>query len=638
MDDLVDLAGGFLSRGGSDCPVLVLTGSRGCGKTAALETLGLALDQQIPYAVIDCATVTAGTRELLSTLAFELNYQCGAYGRLSFPRLVTGLLVIPLELDFDSGNGRRAREQVTAALEQYRNVDRFRQFIADLATNAIKVLPPVRDAPAMDVVTRYGTDLLVDGLVSGRIGRKVVLGPGQDWYGHQDRDFKKNPLDALVSLNKRASRPDESNNRRLVAELLCAAFLADLHANFSRTSGWNLNCAVLLDNADSPAALQFLDELGKARADRRAARPRDEPDPLTVIATSRGAIPERVLASGGTATPLRDASYADYDQFVSTGQTERGWYPLLLPDLTETEVGNMVASLELRGVTDERISPVLYRFTGGHPGAVHRIVGALTSSPDPANLASVLSASEPPALADERLTNGARLLRQLTSGLSRGAIKDLTTCAAARHIDDASALALDSELLTGSSAAQREIFAPELWVKDAAGSTVMLPVLRRLLLRRLAGSPEDWSTTFEWLKSASVTARAVSGELYYTLALGEVEPVARWLPARLTELGAVAWLSLLHAVTTAPRAAGPSDAAEVTKLTTWASPRDMPTTAIGGLVAALWLLSNSLSAHERPDLYTEAATGLDDIASYAGAGRMVLRAEAQKYYRCAAAG
>ena len=85
MDDLVDLAGGFLSRGGSDCPVLVLTGSRGCGKTAALETLGLALDQQIPYAVIDCATVTAGTRELLSTLAFELNYQCGAYGRLSSP-------------------------------------------------------------------------------------------------------------------------------------------------------------------------------------------------------------------------------------------------------------------------------------------------------------------------------------------------------------------------------------------------------------------------------------------------------------------------------------------------------------------------------------------------------------------------
>src|SRR5450755_4998091 len=152
MDDLVDLAGVFLARGGSECPVAVLTGSRGCGKTAGLETLGLELDQQVPYAVIDCATVTAGTRELLSTLAFEMNYQCGAYGRLSFPRLVTGLLVIPLQLDFVSGNGQRAREQVTAALEQYRNVDRLRQFIADLATSAIKVLPLVRDAPAVDVV------------------------------------------------------------------------------------------------------------------------------------------------------------------------------------------------------------------------------------------------------------------------------------------------------------------------------------------------------------------------------------------------------------------------------------------------------------------------------------------------------
>lgn len=641
MDDLVGLVGGFLSRGGSECPVLVLTGSRGCGKTATLENLVPELDQQVPYALIDCATVTGGTRELLSTLAFELNYQCGAYGRLSFPRLVTGLLVIPLELD--SGNPLHARGQVTAALEEYRKIDRLRQFIADLATNAIKVLP-VRDAP-VDVVARYGTDLLVDGLVSGRIGRKVVLGPGQDWYGHQDRDLGRNPLDALVDLNRRASRPKAGSNRRLVAELLWAAFLADLHANFSHATGWNLNCAVLLDNADSPAGLQFLDELGRARAVRRAAHPRGEPDPLTVIATSRGAIPARVLAAGWTATPLRGASYADYDQLVSTGQAERGWYPVLLPDLTEAEVGNMVASLELRGVTDERVSPVLFRFTGGHPGAVHRIVGALTSSPDPANLASVLDAQEPRALKGERLTNGARLLRHLTSGLSQGAIKDLTTCAAARHLDDASAV--NSELLTGSRVAQREIFAPELWIKDETGLTVMLPVLRRLLLRRLAGSPEDWTTTFEWLKRASVKAGAVSGELYYALALGEVEPVASRLSARLTELGAIAWLSLLHAVTAAPRAAAPpaapnttapSDPADVTELTTWADPRDMPAAAIGGLVAALWLLSNSLSAHDRPDLYTEAAASLEDIAPYAGAGRMVLRAEAQKYNRLAAAG
>ena len=55
IDDLVDLAGAFLTRGGAECPVLVLTGSRGCGKTAALETLRPELDQQVPYAVIDLA-------------------------------------------------------------------------------------------------------------------------------------------------------------------------------------------------------------------------------------------------------------------------------------------------------------------------------------------------------------------------------------------------------------------------------------------------------------------------------------------------------------------------------------------------------------------------------------------------------
>lgn len=650
MGDMVGLVGGFLSRSGSECPVVVLTGSRSCGKTAVLENLVPELDQRVPYAIIDCATVTAGSRELLSTLAFELNYQCGAYGRLSFPRLVTGLLVISLELD--SGNAAYARGQVTAALEEYRKVDRLRRFIADLAANAIKVLAvreaPTVDAQAVDVAARYGTDLLVGGLVSGRIGRKVVLGPGQDWYGHQDRGLGRNPLDALVDLNRRASRPEAGSNRRLVAELLWAAFLADLHANFSRATGWNLNCGVLLDNADSPAGLQFLEELGRARAARRAAHPRGEPDPLTVIATSRGAIPERVLAAGRTATPLRDASYADYEQLVSTGQADRGWYPVLLPDLTEAEVGNMVASLDLRGVTDERVSPVLFRFTGGHPGAVHWIVGALTSSPDPANLASVLGAQEPRALRDVRLTNGARLLRHLTSGLGQGAIRDLTTCAAARHLDDASALAVNGELLTGSRAAQREIFAPELWVKDETGLTVMLPVLRRLLLQRLAGSPEDWSIAFEWLKRASVKAGAMSGELYYALALSEVESVTRRLAERLAELGAIDWLLLLHAVTAAPRrpaspAAAPDTTAPceptaVTELTTWADPRDMPAAAIGDLVAALWLLSNSLSAHDRHDLYTEAAASLEDIAPYAGAGRMVLRAEAQKYDRLAAAG
>jgi hypothetical protein len=647
VKDLTGLMAELLSRrerAGREIPMLVLTGSRGCGKTSALEKLVPVLDQHVPYALVDCDNTKAETGELLSTLAFELNYKCGPYGRLAFPRLITGLLVIPLRLD--TSNPGRARKQVEQVLEQYRRIDQLRQFVKTLAGSTIQVLRPAASGPGADAAVSYGTDLLIDGLVTGRIGRKVMLGPGQDWFGHQDRDLKRDPLDALVDLNRRAAAPEAGSNKRLVAELLWAAFLADLHHNFARKPDWDLNCAVLLDNVDSPVGSRFLEELGDARKVRRAASPRDDTDPVTIVATSRGAIPARVLAAGADPVPLAEASYASYERLVAAGRVERGWYPVQLPDLTEAQIANLVAACELRGATNERISPVLFSFTRGHARSTYHLIDALPRSADPGDLATVLGSparpgakQEPaaPGQADpagqEPVTTGEQLLSLLVSGVGEGTFRDLVLCAAARDLDDASALATDAALLTGPRGGQRAIFAMELWVAGPAGADVMLPVLRHLLLRQLAADPGRWQGTCSWLRGHRADAGDAEGELYYALALGEVQPVVRHLSGQLGQIDILAWLGFLNAVTAAPADRPVPGVPDLAELASWARPQDMPRNAIATLVAALWQVSNSLSAHERQELYAEAGASLDLLVPYGGGGRKVLRAEAQKYHR-----
>lgn len=625
MDDVIDLVWDFLKRRDDASPVLVLTGSRCCGKTTALESLVPRLGQRVPHCrPIDCVTVTTDTLGLLTALAFELNYRCAGYGRLAFPRLVTGSLVLDLQLD--TKNPARARDQVSAALEEYRKISKLRDFLSGLASAAVKVLPTVRDTPGADDAARFGAGLLLDGLLAGRFGRKITLGPGQDWYGDQGRGLGRDPLDVLVDLNRRASRPVAGSNRRLVAELFWAAFLADLHASYEDHPHWDLNCMVLLDNADAPAGLQFLDELTQTREARRAARPRDKPDPLTVVATSRGVLPSRVLAADAETARMAEASYISYTRMCDDRKVEVGWYPVRLPDLTEPQTGNLVAALGLRAVTEERLAPVLYQFTAGHPGSTYQLLAALKGASDLADLTTVLG---PPVTPEgEEPSTAERLLRSLTGGVSDRALRDLMTCAAARDQDDASRLAEHSGLMKAIRGAQRDVFADELWVTAGDDRVVMLPVLRRLLLRRLAADHTRWRETFEWLAEAA----GGEAEQYYKLATGMVEHVARRLSARLATAGAVEWLSEIHAITEAPGVPCSHDV-----LVSWAGQEDMPVAAVGSLVAALWLLANSLSAHGRHELYTEASACLEDVARFAGGGRKVLRAEARKYARLAEA-
>ncbi len=154
-------------------------------------------------------------------------------------------------------------------------------------------LSPADTSELAKLLLQVGPALVLGGLARLRRGRQMLLGAGQDWYGHQDRGLELDPLDVLVDINRAAADGTPG-----VAELLLEAFLADLRHAFTRrpASDHAFNCAVLLDNADTEAARDFLRVLLQARSHQR------EPDPLTVVATSHGDLVEGVRADDGAVT------------------------------------------------------------------------------------------------------------------------------------------------------------------------------------------------------------------------------------------------------------------------------------------------------------------------------------------------
>ncbi len=643
-------------------PVIVFAGP---GKSALLTELARRLEQNAPCARIDCEDFAGGARELLSLLAFELNRRSGRYRELPFPRLITGLIAIRkvdlTDLDLDADRDA-ARARVRQVLEDRQNTAGLLQDtvseIVQAGFDALGSGPPAVTKAAADMARRIGPRLVLGSLAATRSGRKIILGTGQDWYGHQDRALGRYSLDVLVDLNRMASRAasrgvtggssprGSQEDRREVAGLLWAAFLADLDAAFSgrRAVNWTFNCLALLDNADAPAGREFLAELVAARRERAA-------DPLTVVATSRGDLAYQLVPRGEKITPL-----------AARGAPPKGrwWYPVLLPDLTVTDAGTMVGRLDLPpGVRRGSITSAVYRYTEGHPVAVRMLVDAIgaqtTEAPD-IDLAAVLDAPAPgihphnppgpevsqaprqaaslasPSLADV-------MLRRLLRDIPAEQVADLVTCSAARDREAALRLGAESGLLGQTWSAEAEIFGATFWrERRSAGRAELHPALRRLLLRRLAARPgkakANWTVVNAWLRANALAADDETGALYHALALGEVEHVGRRLAEAVETTGAESWLRLLEAVCAAPNNLDPrrKTVDEVGALTKWADPRDLPTAPAGRAAAAMWIDADPLSDRHRPGLRQEIRADLHQIAPFSREGIGVIREYADKVY------
>lgn len=676
-------------------PVLLFTGPRGTGKTQVLYKHRDRAAGTYPCAYLDGEWPLASSWDMLLLLAFELKQlsKDSEYTALTFPRLTAGEIVITADLDRAA-----AREQISDLLAAARKTKGLLEnTVAALAGGLAQSLGAMSRnqvaadiaATMADLVGKYAAEALLGSMAKRNSGRAALFGPGLEWWGNQGRGFGDDPIDRLVTLRQDAdrarSRPREGatdatelqGNREARARVtgqLWAAFLADLRASFAdrkHAVNWTRNCVVLLDNAETEVARLFLTELVNER-DRRS---REQPDPLTVAVTSRGGLIQPVRLGG--LTPLADASWQHYLE-RPVPEAGKWWYPIALPGIDWQETGEQLAALELPAGNTGQLTTAVHALAGGHFGATRTLVAALAEQPLAAgelNPSALLAAPEPATFASRQRTVQEAMLEALLASLdlaNQEAVDDLATCAAARHREAARRLSTEPSLMRqlpseeeGVAGEETAIFTSEFWCPDPAGTPAFLyPVLRRLLLRRLAarqpdgtGDAANWAHVHAWLRHRARADGKQGAELYHTLTLAGTSPpeiaaavgedpsdpllqvppqeyVARQLADRLPGSGAQEWLSLVACVTAAPNrldhAQVPRD--HVRALTSWAARDEPHVRAVARYVVRSWIGADPLSAPHWWQLLREMAKELEFFAPHSNdAGLTVLRDEADRY-------
>ncbi|MGI9000426.1 MAG: hypothetical protein ACR2GH_02040 [Pseudonocardia sp.] len=618
-----------------DRPVLVFEGARGSGKTALLNELTALLDQGVPHTRIDLETNPRPTSvpDVLSALAFELGRTCPLYGNLRFPRFVIGRLVLRAQLDLDTHP--RARRQVTDLLEEDRNGAKLREI---LLTTANGLVEDVGQQTAMPVkwlapVAGHVVESALNRMISSARGQRIVLGSFHGWYGSRGLGLENDAIDVLVDLNRWGRNPEDEDNRQRIEELLWDAFLTDLREEFRRSkhaTKLTLNSVAMLDNVDTEVGQRFLNGLVKARS-KRAAAGRLAPDPLTVLATSRGAALADLPAAG-----IADLATGNLDH-PAIGGSEIGtrfwWARYRLADLTEDETAGMVSALALREGNTERLTRMVHELSGGHPASTRLLVDAVAESPDHRDdLAAVLDQPEPGG-GPNRLRVEERIRQRLLVGLSDDVFDDLVTCAATRDRTDALRLAQDSELLASgpnSYPVIKEVLWPE---SGGAGPVVLRRLLLCLLSRRTAGDPSDWPRVFSWLRAHD---EQKTGELYYALAGRDLTFVTDRLRERLTHDGPARWLEVLAEVTSAPRrplAEGvevPAPFDQMLALLGEITPPGQRVEPLVRIIAARWIVDDPFTDSRRASLHRHLQADLLHLAaSSSGDTDPLLRAAAQ---------
>lgn len=602
-------------------PIVMVTGPRGCGKTALLDELASEFTGKVPYARIDCESLDATEPwDVLTLLVFEFNRLAGRYRRVPFPRFVAARVVMAENLSLTSDE--RAREEAMAAIQRHRKIDRLRQFLGNLVTRLVQALAGPGAPRQVADAASYTPGLLLKGLVKFRRGRRLVFGEGVDWYG-------ENAIDELVQLNRLTQPGAGDEGKRGAAELLWKAFLADLRAAFGSGRGsreWSLNCPVLLDDIDSELGRTLLDGLVHARRQHAVHRPH-ELDPLTVVATTAGAeVPWKA--------DIPSAEEASYDDYLDRMRVQdRDWYPVSLRNLTFEEIVEMVSSVGGAWRREGRhVAGSVYRLTLGHPGATAELVKAMgrnTESTVP--LRTLLETTSSSRLSERPGTVEDRILLGLRGSLPNDTPDPLVVYSAARDVADADLLARNSGLTTPLRDDNEPAVPLQLQTTDVFSTpATMLPVLRHLLLRRLADQPERWSAVHRWLRENST--KSMSTGMYHALATRDVAAVTTWLTERLqdTDLNVSDWLTDLYSITSAPTDIHDNGTPNgVLDAVGWIGPRKGADGALAKLVVALWIANDPLSGVDRGALYDGARLDLQEVAKSAPKVEHDLRNEAR---------
>jgi len=620
-------------------PILVVEGFQGVGKTSLLSGLAVRLDQQVPYAQLDLeANKQVSVPQLLSALAFELSRKCPRYGALQFPRFIVGQLVMNLDLDLTDRT--RARRQVIAELRRYRRFDDAIEVLQDMAGGVLDIMGRSFGLPIEppDGLLRYTVKWITD----HALGQQIVLGPFQEWYRHRDLGLSRDPIDVLIELKSRATHTENEDNQQWIDDLFWSAFLADLRAAFTggrRAYERSLNCVVLLDNADTDLGRRFLHQLDRARSER-AVSEQDDADPMTVVATSRGALLADVPHAHVAEAPDPEQVTVGSEQ-VPPGQLAHptGWSRWLrhrLPDLTEDEVGRTITDRALLWGDNRRLARLVYQLTGGHPASTRLMLDTVARL-DPQKWIepeAILGLARPGAV-NQQPTVEADMLSRMLGDIAGPTLRDLEVCAAAREKDHALALLGHEGMLVGGQANYGEDLEPILWPGDgSAGPVLLRRLLRRCLARRNGADGPSWSRVYAKLRHTCRADGDEAGELYYALAEGELEFVARRLRKRLDELDSTTWERLLTSVTAAPHEPRhqqvPID--EVGSLVSAAGP-DTAGSPVGQLVAALWIAADPFTDSRRRTLHFQIAVDYAAVSRIFPRGPHAVFLEAERRHR-----
>jgi hypothetical protein len=584
-------AGGYRPQ----LPAVVLSGAHGYGKTALLDALAYGLEGQVPFAKLDFGAHPDITpREVLIVLAFGLGRWCPGYGRLRFDRFLVGEFVTRLALS--STDPKKARAEVQEALEGRRGIDRLKRFTEGLAEEAAKLAPrPVRGVTGLRKAAGYVSGVALHALGLWRPTRRVVLGPSIEWYGARPNGRRVSPFDVLVTLSR-----DSTEESERAQELLLTAFLADLDAQFAKRHQAHRRpryCPVLLDNIDTPAGTRFLDSLASVWQAGNGHRV----GPFLMIGTRQSAAAPKLLRDAYR------ASHADWQRLAfdpdGFARGSNHWrYEVALPALSGTD---MVRLAEASGIPcPRRVAGFLQRLTDGHPESAAELTRRLAEqyrdsgmSPrrQSALLRGVLSIAMPEP---STMTVSDFLLGRMLGDIDDELRRSLVTLSAARTIAEGLRLVAT---LPGSMAAV-DLSPVRAWIgPDAESRRTLHPLLRRLLLARLAGEPEGgypWTAAHRALREQCARDGDRSGAMYHCLALGEVPGVVADLRRALESAGSDSrvrrWLARFTAATAAPRRPGREESprAAVARHLKIGNESDLVSVTLTELTVACWIGSD----------------------------------------------
>lgn len=618
------------TRGAS---LLVFTGTRFSGKTALLDQIVRELEQQTPCAYLDLEKrYFRSFTAVLDALVPQLRQGAKAYGRRRFSRYLVARLVMTREYPIADINDREATTAAIAGLlERPMRTDELRNYFGPIAG------PVAAQYQVPPELAKVLVELAFDAFTTWMPGRSRVLRKrGVHWFQQQDR-LSRRPEEVLTDFYI-ASRDTTEGGVAATNGLLMSAFLADLRADL-KEEAWMGNAAVLVDNADGPVWWTFTDVFLEHQ---------DPADPLMVIATSRGLRAPKDHASIGT-------ELAQLTTVAKAERAEPARLPMMctigLPGLTHDEVTEMVEKEKLPGANDGiaaiGLAARLYELTGGHAGATWYLLNAVRDPREPVDLRGLLDTKAPPAdrpapetpgiaapaagddplaaptVGDDLLDSLVRAVRDGQDGVDREEatkiVDDLATCSAARDLLWMEKLFAEGRLPGGrrvtTLAREADIHRRELWVAEARQPRpVLLPVLRRLLLRRLAARPADspygWASIHRILRDMAADSQEQDdvGVLYHSLALGDLGIVAEHMLRHFGAGEVATWLKLMRATLVAPNRLDLSGSLRLlaADLASAAGGEDDRTTAMANLVAAQWLMCDPLTSGRRSLLESEA--------------------------------